>query len=55
MSAFRLSFRTKKIGTASFEILSDGAEVWALKNTDFEDVRDSEQVRIVTEHSVIIE
>ncbi|MFC1712276.1 cohesin domain-containing protein [Candidatus Poribacteria bacterium] len=52
---FRLSFRTKDIGTADFGIIHDSVEVWVLKNNDFEEVRDSEQTKIVTEHSVVIE
>jgi len=54
-SIFRLSFRTKDVGTAHFEIINDSVEVWALKNNDFEEIKDSEQIKIVTKHFVIIE
>ena len=54
-SMFRLSFRTKDVGTANFEILNDSIEVWVLRNDDFVEVTDSEQVEIMTEHSVIVE
>jgi len=52
---FRFTFETQSTGIASIEILDTDVEVWMLVNGAFEEIKDSDRVRLGRKVSVTIE